>query len=228
MSLPTINTFSLDEQSIELFWKASPKSDIRKWNLYASSEVLIDFTPPNKGVVLPGTFVKVIDGISNIDTPVTPGSVYIKVARSLLSVASHDPCYFLITSVDKNGLESAMDVHNIHAVPWADDYYVDEAGQPVNVVYKNFEFDLWPSSGWDPDRCLDILSLLGRTAKEIKVDVVGANVWIKLNSMGNDPISIRESLEHDFYLIRGEMLVDKIYVNNPTTNDATMRIFVAG
>ncbi len=228
MSLPNINTFSVDEQNIELFWRASPASNIRKWNLYGAPSVLVDFIPPNKGVVLPGLFTKLIEGITNHENPITPGSVYIKISRSLMGVAPYDPYYFLITSVDINGVESALEVSNLHSVPWADDYYVDEAGQPVNVVYKNFEFDLWPLSGWDPDRFLDINSLLGRSAKEVKVDSVGANIWIKINSMGSDPISIRESLQHDFYLIRGELLVERIYFHNPTTNDATVRVFVAG
>jgi len=228
MALPTINTFSLDEGNIELFWKASPNSNIKKWNLYGSPSTLINFIPPNSGLVLPGSFTKIWSGISNSANAITPGSVYLKIPRTLMGIDKYDPYYFLLTSIDENNVESALEVDNLHSVPYGDDYYVDEAGQPVNIVYRNFEFDLWPMSGWDVNRYLNVTTLLGRPAKEIKIDATGSDVWVKFNAFGNDARSIRGSIPNDFHLIRGELFVEKIYFNNSTNNDATVRVFVAG
>ena len=43
MALPTINTFFVDRNKIGLYWKASPTSDIGKWNVYGTPAVTIDF-----------------------------------------------------------------------------------------------------------------------------------------------------------------------------------------
>ena len=119
------------------------------------------------------------------------------------------------------------DVGDIHAVPFRDAYFVDEAGEPVNVVYKSFEFDLWPLVSWDPDRYINITSLLGRPAKQIKIDAVGDNCWVRFNSLNNDPISIRYSSPYQFEARRGELRIDKLFIHNPSTNDITVRIWVA-
>lgn len=227
MALPTIKTFRITEETFCLFWEANPKSNIKSWNLYGSSQVIVDFIPPNKGVVLPGGFVK-IDSVLNRDTPNTPGNAYIEIPRTKLGIGPYEPYHFLITSIDRNNIESAMEVSNIHYAPLYDDHYVDEAGFPVNVIYRNFEFDLWPLSMWDADRYLDITSLLGRPARQVIIDSVGADIWVKFDSLAHDPISIRYSSPHVFELRRGELKVHKIYVHNPTSNDATVRIFVAG
>lgn len=232
MALPTINTYFVNQEKIALYWKASPKSNIDKWNVYGTPAVTVDFIPPDKGVVLDGgltpanAFALVHEGLANRDTALTPGSVYIEFTRDELGIGPLDPFYFTITSVDKSNVESPMEIANVHAVPLADDYFVDEAGQPINVVYKNFEFVLWPTAGWDIDRFLDIETLLGRPAKQIKVDAVGDNFWMRMNSFGSDPLSIRYS-NVGFYLRRGEMMVNKLWFHNPSTNDVTVRIFVA-
>jgi len=235
MTLPTINTYNVDKDTIGLYWKASPKSDIGKWNVYGTPEVTIDFIPPNKGVVLNGginpanAFVLLNKGtgVANRDTALTPGSVYVEFTRADLGIGPEAPFYFAITSIDKSGSESALEITNIHAVPASDGYFVDEAGQPMNVVYKSFEFDLWPLASWDLERGLDIVSLLGRPAKQIKIDAVGDNFWIRFNSFTSDPISIRHSSQ-GFQLLRGELQISRFWIHNPTTNDVTVRIFVAG
>ncbi|MDB4330324.1 hypothetical protein N9948_01240 [bacterium] len=233
-TLPIINTFFVDQDKIALYWKASPKSNIGKWNVYGTPAVSIDFMLPNKGAALDGgltpanAFVLLKEGIANRDTPLTPGSVYVEFTRAELGIAPGDPFYFAITSVEKKtSTESALEVPNIHAVPYSDDYFVDEAGQPSNVVYKSFEFPIWPTSGWDVDRYLDIVSLLGRPAKQIKMDAVGDNFWVRFNSFNSDSVSVRHSSE-GFELLRGELQVCRLWLHNPTTNDVTIRIFVAG
>ena len=227
MALPVINTFKVTEEVISLYWKASPKSNIASWNIYGAPSLTVDFIPPHKGVVLPGSFTKIFDQLQNRDHPVTPGSCYIEFQRSDLGIGPYDPYYFILTSVDKTGAESTLSLNNLQGVPYGDNYFVDEAGQPLNVVYNNFEFDLWPLSGWDADRCLDIHKILGRPAKEIKIDTVGANIWVKFNSLANDPKSIRYGSPWQFDLKRGELQIFKVFVHNPTNNDATVRIFVA-
>jgi len=234
MAIPTINTFEVDEEKIQLFWKASPKSAVKKWNLYGSPGVTVDFIPPEKGVVLGGgmypqnAFVLIEEGIPNRDTPLTPGSVLASVDRDDLGISGFDPYYFTIMPVDEFGSEiGTMQVSNVHAVPYRDAYFVDEAGEPVNVVYKSFEFDLWPLVGWDVNRYLDITTLLGRPAKQIKIDAVGDNCWVRFNSLNNDPISIRYSSPYQFEARRGELKIDKIYIHNPSVNDITVRIWVA-
>jgi hypothetical protein len=228
--LPTINTYSVSDDKFGLYWKATPKSNIKGWNLYGSYEAQVDFIPPEKGLVLPNGFTKLRDNLPNHPNSMTPGSVYVEVTRSELGLSGEAPYYFTITANEEVSpgtiVESSMEVPNVHAVPRNDAYFVDEAGWPCNVVYKNFEFDLWPLSGWDVDRYLDIVSLLGRPAREAKIDSVGANIWVKFNSLTSDPISIRHS-DDGFDLKRGELMIHKIYVHNPTVNDATVRIFVA-
>ena len=233
MAVPTINTFSVDANNIQLYWKASPKSNIKKWNVYGSPGVTIDFIPPEKGVVLGGgaypqnAFTLLKGGVPNRDTPLTPGSVLESFSRSELGISGESPYYFTIMPVDENGVEiGTMDPGSIHAVPFRDAYFVDEAGQPINMVYKSFEFDLWPLVGWDPDRYLDITSLLGRPAKNIKIDAVGDNCWIRFNSLSNDPISIRYSSQFQYDIGDRGLRIDKIYIHNPTTNDITVRIWV--
>ncbi len=49
MAVPEINTFSVNEQKIDLYWKASPKSAVKKWKVYGTPAVTIDFVPPEKG-----------------------------------------------------------------------------------------------------------------------------------------------------------------------------------
>jgi len=233
MAIPTINTFTVNEITIQLYWKASPKSVVKKWNLYGSPGVTIDFIPPEKGVVLGGgmypqnAFVLLQEGIPNRDTPLTPGSVLTTFSRNELGISGEAPYYFTIMPVDENGAEiGTMEVSNIHAVPFRDAYFVDEAGQPINMVYKSFEFDLWPLVGWDADRYLDINSLLGRPAKNIKIDAVGDNCWVRFNSLSNDPISIRESSQFQYDAGDRGLRIDKIYIHNPSVNDITVRIWV--
>ena len=229
MAIPNINTYAVDENNFILTWEASPKSTIAKWNLYGSPDVEVDFIPPNSGVVLPGNFALLREGIPNVSgNPLTPGSVMVTIPRSELSIDNFDPYYFIITSIEKvTGVESALEIDNIHACPIYDDYFVDEAGWPVNVVYKNWEVDLWPLSNWDVNRYLNVSSLLGRSARQIKIDSLGSDIWVRFNSIGSDPISIRESTPYQFDLKRGELQINKIYLHNPTNNDATVRIFVA-
>jgi len=235
MAVPTVNTFSVDEEKIQLYWEASPKSAVKRWNVYGSSGVTVDFIPPNKGVVLNGgaypanKFQLIGDSIPNRDTPLTPGSVMAEYSRVDLGVTgATDPFYFYIMPVDEHGSEiGTPDVGDIHAVPFRDAYFVDEAGEPVNVVYKSFEFDLWPLVSWDPDRYINITSLLGRPAKQIKIDAVGDNCWVRFNSLNNDPISIRYSSPYQFEARRGELRIDKLFIHNPSTNNITVRIWVA-
>jgi len=234
MAVPTINTFSVDKDQIQLFWKANPKSAVKKWNVYGTPNVTIDFVPPAKGVVLNGgatpanAFVRIGDSIPNRDTYLTPGSVLASFTRADLGIAASDPFYFTIMPVDQNGAEiGTMNVADIHAVPFRDAYFVDEAGEPINVVYKSFEFSLWPLVGWDINRYLDITTLLGRPAKQIKIDAVGDNCWVRFNSINNDPISIRYTSPYQFEARRGELKIDKLYIHNPSTNDITVRIWVA-
>jgi len=237
MAIPTINTFEVSETKIQLYWKASPKSNVKKWNVYGSPGVTLDFVPPNKGVVLNGGLYpenefKLLDGgkgIPNRDTPLTPGSVLASFTREELGLTgSVDPYYFYIMPVDAEGNEiGTPEISNIHAVPFRDAYFVDEAGEPVNVVYKSFEIELWPLVGWDPDRYIDIESLLGRPAKNITIDAVGDNAWVRFNSLNSDPVSIRYSSPYQFSTLSRGLRVDKIYLHNPSTNDITLRIWVS-
>ena len=57
--------------------------------------------------------------------------------------------------------------------------------------------------------------------------VVGDNAWVRFNSINNDPISIRHGSPYPFDLKRGELYIKRIYIHNPSTNDITMRVFVA-
>ena len=237
MAVPTINTFEVDEKKIQLYWKASPKSDVKKWNVYGSPNVTVDFIPPEKGVVLGGgaypehAFLLLDSGkgIPNRDTPLTPGSVLAEFSREELAISGFDPYYFYIMPVDAEGNEiGTPDVAGVHAVPYRDAYFVDEAGEPINVVYKAFEFDLWPLVGWDPNRYLDITTLLGRPAKNIKIDAVGDNCWVRFNSLANDPLSIRYSSPYQYDSGDRGLKIDKLYIHNPSTNDITVRIWVAG
>lgn len=235
MAIPTINTFSVDENRIQLYWQASPKSNVKKWNVYGSPGVTVDFIPPEKGAVLGGgaypenAFVLLDSGkgVANRDTALTPGSVLASFTREELGISGESPYYFTIMPVDADGNEiGTMNASNIHAVPFRDAYFVDEAGQPINMVYKSFEFDLWPLVDWDPERYLNVTSLLGRPAKNIKIDAVGDNCWVRFNSLANDAISIRYSSTFQYDACERGLRIDKIYIHNPSVNDITVRIWV--
>lgn len=235
MAVPVINSYSVNELNIQLYWRASPKSDVKKWNVYGSPMVTIDFIPPEKGVVLNGgafpenAFKLIRKGVPNRDTPLTPGSTHELFTRAELGIGPKDPYHFYIMPVDKDGLEIGLpDKNTIQAIPFRDTYIVDGSGEPVNVVYKSFEVDLWPLIGWDEDRCLDINSLLGRPANLVKMDSVGENCWVRFNSINSDPISVRESSPFNFDMNRGGLKIEKIFVHNPTTSDVTLRIWISG
>lgn len=235
MAVPTINTYSVNEENIQLYWKASPKSEVKKWNVYGSTGVTIDFIPPEKGVVLNGgmfpenAFNLIREGIPNRDTELTPGSVYTLFTKEELGISEHAPYYFYIMPVGADGNEIGVpDPGNVQAVPFRDSHFVDNAGEPVNVVYKSFEVDLWPLIGWDENRYINVNSLLGRPANMIQMDAIGENCWVRFNSINNDPISVRENSPYKFDLNRGGLKIEKIYVHNPTTGDVTLRIWVAG
>lgn len=227
MSLPTIKTYDVDTLFISLFWKASPKSSIRSWNLYGSSSVPIDLNA-EKGIDISG-FTLIKSNISNHESPLTPGSVFVQLTREELSLNAEDSYYFLITSVDHNGSESDLEKTNLHATPANDDYYVDEAGEPVNIVYKNFEFDINQTVGWDVDRFLDMIALLGRSAKQLRIQSVsGGDIEIKINSFTSDSITIDDDYSFPFMLSRGELKFTKVWFNKPGTGTAKVRMFVAG
>ena len=236
MVIPELNTFEGNENLIQLYWEASPTSDVKKWRIYGAKGITVDFNHPNKGVDLTGgsnsdnQFIKIGDDIPNMETPMTPKSCLATYTRDELGIGPKDPYYFLITAIDNLGHETPMSKDNIHAVPFRDPYFVDEAGEPLNVVYKNFEFVLPPCSpgDWDPERCLDINRLLGRPAKEIAMDATGSEFQIRLNSVKSDIITIRNSVPYNFDKIRGSMKIEKIFIHNATTTESTVRIYIAG
>lgn len=227
MPLPVINTYSVNEKTIGLIWAANPDSNIASWNLYAAPSVSVSFMAPDIGVQLPGGFTKVLSGICNRDFHLTPGSVYVSVDRSQLGIEKYDPCYFLLTSNDKNGIESALDSTNLHAVPFLDTYFEDEADFPVNLVYKNFEFDISAGYMFASDAYLDVDGLLGRPARQIKIKLIsGDKVQVKFASLGSDSISITPTIPFD--LIRNDLKVERIYFANPSAGDCTVQVYVAG
>lgn len=228
MALPNINTYLVDNKKIGLIWKASPKTDIRKWNLYGSSTVPISMVLPAKGVDL-SSFTLVEKGIANRDTYLTPGSVYFTVSREDLGIDAEESFYFYITSVDKDGVESVPEISNLHAVPFGDDHYADEAGQPVNLQYKSFEFDLGQTPDWDIDRYLDIVALLGRPGNMLRMEVVGAgDVQISLNAYNSDSFTVIQDANIPFILSRGELLIKKIWFHKSTPGSTLVKIFITG
>lgn len=226
--IPEINTFRITKEYLEVFWKASPETDIVKWNIYGSKDVTINFfDDPRLGVVLPGNF-ELLDTVPNQENAITPGSVFYQLDRDKISLAPEDPYYLLITSINRDGIESSMFKDSIHALPFMDDHHVDEAGMPVNIVYKSFEFDMWGNLAFDSERYLDFVDLMGRPARDLKVDTVGGEIKIKFESLGADAITIRENQPYPFDLKRGELRFKRMYLSNPTSNDVTVRIFIAG
>jgi len=236
MTYPTINTYYVNESIISIYWKIDPKVPVR-WNLYGASSISLDFTPPSKGVVLPGAFTLIQEKIANVPSYQTPGSILIQFTRTELGIGPEDTYYFLIAPVDANNVVSPLDVNNLHSVPLADTYFVDEAGQPANVVYRSFEFIIPTTGGWDADRKLDIVNLLGRPAKQIKIDSASLGVsgyngyfFVKLNGVNSDYISVRHEAENPwpFELLRGGMVTYSIYFHNPGSETANVRLFIAG
>jgi len=223
MSLPTINTYHVDHNGFGIYWKASPASVIKKWNLYGATEVTIDFTLPAKGISLPGSFTLIQEGIPNYPNSLTPGSVFVQLNRSDLSLDEEDPYFVLITGLDANGLETPMEVSNVHNLNFLDQTFVDEAGWPVNVIYGQFEFDL-PQVDWDVDRYLDIISLIGRPAKEIKIHT-DKDILVKFNNYKAYQMTITST--DPFDLKRGELQVNTVYLKNAGTL-AKVKVFVAG
>jgi hypothetical protein len=228
MSLPKINTYHVNEKEIALTWKASPKSSIKKWNLYGATSIPINMDAPHKGVDISG-FTLVAGGLANVDCSLTPGSVFVVLNRiNDLNIGEEDPYYFILTSVDAQGNESILSKYDLHAVPLADDYFVDEAGEPANVVYKSFEFTLTQFSEWDIDRNLDIIALLGRPGKLMQVKQGDDSSFeIRLNSFKNDTITINLKDTVPLNLDRGEMKITKIWFRKPTSGSTSIRLIIA-
>jgi hypothetical protein len=226
MTLPTILTYAVNPKEIVLCWKASPKSDIRQWNLYGSSSVTIDMNTA-KGVDL-SSFNLIKGNITNYPSTQAAGNVLVTLSREDLNILPEDNFYFAITSIDKDGHESAVNKNKLHAVPADDDYFVDEAGQPTNIVYKNFEFNMSKTEDWDSDRFLDMISLLGRPAKQLRIVSKDSNIQIRVNSITSDLITIDSEIEFPFSLARGELQFKKVWFNKTTEGSTLIRMFVAG
>jgi len=235
MLLPELNTYGVNQKEIQLYWEASPKSTIKQWRIYGAKGLEINFIHPNKGIDLtggsnPDHAFKQLTTIANRDTPLTPGNCYVKFTRSELGIEDNDPYYFAITSIDNDGFESTLLPSSVHAVPFRDSYFVDEAGEPINVVYKSFEFALSPcaTDQWNPERLLDINKILGRPAKSLTMDATGSDYQIRMNSVKNDIITVKSSVPYKVDNIRGSMKIERIYINNSTSTEATVRIYVSG
>lgn len=228
MSIPKICTYHVNTEEIALTWKASPKSSIKKWNLYGASSVPVNMADPHKGIDITG-FSLVASGVANVDCPLTPGSVFVRLNRvDDLSIGEEDPYYFILTSIDATGSESVISKTDLHAVPLADDYYVDEAGEAVNVVYKSFEFSMPQTSDWDSDRYLDIIALLGRPAKLLQIKQGGeASFQIRLNSYRNDTLTVNLGDTNPLDLDRGEMKITKIWFHKSSSGSTSVRLIVA-
>lgn len=242
MAYPVINTYYVNEHTVSIYWEAKPKApEVQRWNLYGASSLVVDFTPPNKGIVLPGNFTLLKRNVPNSASSQTPNSILTQFSRTDLGIGEEDTYYFLITPVYADGSEGALDLANLHAVPLSDTYFVDEAGQPFNVTYRSFEVTLPPTAGWDIDRKLDIVNILGRPAKQMRLESYAGNATgsivdyrgyalAKLNSFNNDYLSIRhdEDCPNFVELLRGGLLVYSIYLHNPGTETANLKIFFAG
>lgn len=226
MTFPFIKTYTVNPKEIALCWKASPKSSIRMWNLYGSSVVPISIND-SKGVDISG-FNLIRENIPNAESSVSPGSVFISLTREELELNPEDSFYFVITSIDENGVESVLDKKYLHAVPSDDDYFVDEAGEPTNIVYKNFEFTMVATEDWDSDRFLDMVSLLGRNAKQLRIVSKNSDIQIKINSFTGDAITIDASEEYPYILSRGELQIKKVWFHKSGEGSTAVRMFVAG
>lgn len=233
MSLPSVNTFIVSEKEIGLIWKASPKSNIRKWNLYGVKDLTIDLEDPVKGIDL-SSFNLIRSGIPNRDTYNTPNSVYVNIKREDLGIEARDTYYFMITSVDKNGDESDPEVLNVHAVPYGDDRFVDETA-PVNLQYKNLEFDLEATFDWDIDRMIFIDSILGRVAKMIRIQVIVENpdvdtaeIAVRFNSFTSDNVTISSSDKVPFILSRTEIMLKRIWFSKLDGTACKLRVYISG
>ena len=238
MTYPVINTYYVNEKNISIYWEATPKPPtVQKWNLYGASALTVDFTGDNKGVVLPGGFTVIKKNIPNSASSLTPGSILVQLTREELGIGDEDTYYFLLTSVNELGEEGPLELANLHAVPLSDTYFVDEAGQPFNVTYRSFEVTIPATSNWDPERKLDIVNILGRPAKQIRLESYPNGeenykgyALVKLNSINNDYVSVRhdEPNPNYFELLRGGLLIYSIFLHNPGTAPANLKIFFAG
>jgi hypothetical protein len=183
--------------------------------------------PANKGVNLTA-FNLIAGGIANHESPLTPGSVFIKLQREMLGIGPQETFYVYITSVDADGVESDPEVLNLHALPYGDDHYTDEAGMPVNLQYKSFEFEIGPTNGWDVERLLDAVTLLGRPGKLVRCKISGTGVvQIKFNSFNSDEVTLTSN-DEQFVLERGEIFFKRIWFNKPDEGIAKVRLFIAG
>lgn len=226
MALPKINVYEVNEQFIRLTWAANPDSSIVSWNLYAAPSVDVTFIAPAQGVVLPGSFTLVQAGISNRSHPMTPGSVLASFTRAQLGLTTYAPCYFLLKAVDKVTGEGSFEVSNLKGVPFESDYFVDEAGWPVSLTYKNFQFTVSAGYAFDAAAYLDIINLLGRPAREIKISVVsGTSVDFKMDSVTSDTITVYPG--HDFNLIRNELQVERVFFANSSAGATVLQVYVA-
>jgi len=202
-TLPEINVWSVDSSNIILSWKSQFKSSYKSFNLYGCS-------------TYNGVYTLVQSYIPNVASSMAPGSVLVTVSRSALGIASSQPYFFKITSINFSNSESSISASPFVAVDAADDVFRNRVSDNNNPVYKFFTV----SSTGTPT-FIDVQRQLGRLANYLKVITTG-NITVQINSPQNDSITVTSTAPLE--ILKSTLTIESLYI----TGSATVTVLVTG
>lgn len=209
ITLPEINIWDMTSTNIVLTWPAVNRSDTLYYKLYGCA-------------TYSGAYTLVQDKISNIADARSPGSVMVILTRAALSIASDQPYFFKITSVNFSAVESSIGSSNFVSVD-ASGVYRARVQDDRNPVYKNFNLSI-PNG--TTAQLVDVKRVLGREANFVEITTDNA-IKVQFNSNTNDLRAVTATVPFES-ASNGTLVVTSIYVSNTSGSTATVQIFVSG
>lgn len=212
MALPEIRIWSMDKNTIYLNWKCEIPNGFQSFNLYGC---------PNYD----GVYTLFQEKIANISHPLSPGCVMAKVVKADYGIASDQPYFFKITSIDANNVESNIANSNFISVDPLD-VYKHRLSDDFNPVYKNIALTVLNGTTL---QFVDIERLLDRQANFVQIRT-DQDIKIRWNSSFNDPINISASTTSEPFqqFDRRAITIKSAYIDNTSGSDALVELFVAG
>lgn len=216
--IPNINIWSVDPTNIFLNWQIVTPDVIQSYNLYGSPayngtytllQTMIPNGPPAR---------------TSFAYSMAPGSVLVKIVRSLYTIAVDQPYFFKITSII-NGVESAVSDSNFVSVDPLD-VYKERRADDFNPVYKNIAVLVLNGT---TEQFVDIERILDRQANFVQIRS-DQPIVVRWNSSWNDPIDIPATSAAIPYVQfdRRAITIKSAYIDNTSGSDATVSIFVSG
>ena len=216
--VPKIQVWNVSPDNLELFWYPLPKEVARQYRLYYSTSYSGPFN-----------FLKLVPNNWQPPgyPPYTPGVIYTRISKSELGFG--DIAYFFkVTTIAPNGNEIPPALTNVPVKPV---FTIEEhrlRGRSYDRPGKTslaFQETIVAGSSYT-DNYIDIAYILGRIGTSIDLEVTNTTIYVKFNSISALPIRVRdtETLE----LMKTDLDVTKIFMENSTEKDAEVQILATG